>query len=879
MIRKNQILVFSALFLIFTITLFAQEQTQPPTQKELLYRSALKHYVDKLITRLSTSSLGQERFLVQQIRMLNDEIRARVSGIENYRKSYFELLQQRLSEVKALKRRLKRYNSARLNEFLDRVENTINETLALGKVDFQRQKAIEDAIQLLYVAEEMIKMDPNAKIENDREFTQDLQKTEQKLTKKSIATLGYEDYKSTPSVKKRVTVYDFYKEWELNERVNYELRWTDVLIIKKRLLKEGSALERERMFKRELRQAAEAFNFGLYDLAERSFEEILNRYTFIGKLDDCRYYKGLSNFLLERYPAARKDFELLVRDYPNSTFVPLAFKFLIQIENEFENYDKVIDYYNQFVQTGVQGSQIYDEVTFMASVAALKAKKYDVALGYLNRIGRNSVYYPQALYLSSEAYVGVGNFVEAERILKDLAFNYHLSPDFHDKVLLKLGLLEYELGNYRNAINFFDMISQNFSQYDRVLLGYAWSYFKLEMNKPSLQDRDFSQARQYLELLIDTFYGSDYLLEARTLLAYIYQQQNQIDAALRNYRYVFEARDVKELSDEINEETRVLGQYIDLAKKIEERGLAKENPELFTRAYKLRTKLYKPYLRFRYLDLSSSGFAVQSEMERLEAQLKELQKLKDLAKERQRKDLVKKIERMELKIYQAMNSLRIERSPQVLGVNYFDVHPLARKESVIEYRNKEILKMRQELRKQKQEIVKRLSQLDIQINQAQKEKNYRKLVALELSKERFQDLLKKIDFLETQSYTSDLMQSTINLNKWSDFGAFGLTNVKFNVKTMTTKQIEDMQKKIEAINKFLQLRRQNIEHKIRQINDAIVVMTRKVRQQERLRKREELMKQFEESYFDTHDTEIQYEETPEVQQKSTETKTQQQNQQ
>ena len=81
-----------------------------------------------------------------------------------------------------------------------------------------------------------------------------------------------------------------------------------------------------------------------------------------------------------------------------------------------------------------------------------------------------------------------------------------------------------------------------------------------------------------------------------------------------------------------------------------------------------------------------------------------------------------------------------------------------------------------------------------------------------------------------------------------------------------------MQKKIEAINKFLQLRRQNVEHKIRQINDAIVVMTRKVRQQERLRKREELMKQFEESYFDTHDTEIQYEEEPEMPQKSQESK-------
>ncbi len=875
MIRKNQILVFSALLLFVFSHTFAQEQNLPPSQEDMLYRSALKHYVDKLVARLSLSSIDQERFLIQQIRMINEEIKARVSGVENYRKNYFEHLQQRLAEVRALKRRLRPYNSPRLNEFLQRVENTINQTIAEGKVDFKRKRAIEDAIQLLYVAEEMIKMDPNAKIEQDPKFTQDLQQTEQKLTQQPIGNLGYDDYNNTQPAK-RVTVYDLYKEWERTERIKYQVRWTDVLILKKRLLREGSALERERMFKRELRQAAEAFNYGFYDLAERSFEEILKRYKFVGKLDDCLYYKGLSNFLLDRYPAAREDFEQLIQEYPNSSYLPQAYKYLVQIENEFENYDRVMALYNDFLNVGVQGTDLFDEVTFVAAVAALKNGQYNNAIEFLKRIEPNSAFYPQALYLQAEAQIGVGAMDEAQNILNELAFKFHLSPDFHDKVVLKLGLLEYEKGNFQKAIEYFDMIAPTFAQYDQVLLGYAWAYFKKEMNKPNPQDRDFSQAQQYLELLIDSFYGSDYLLEARTLLAYIHQQQNEVNEALQNYRYVFEARDVKELSDEINKETELLGEYISTAQRLEEKGLAESNKEAFLKAYKLRNRLYRPYLKYRYLDLSASGFAVQSEVQRLENQLQELQRLKKLAKERQRDDLVKKIERMELKIYQALNSVEVENVPSGLGFNYFDEHPLARKQSVIEFRNKEILKTRKELRKQRQDIVKRLSQLDIQINQARKEKNYRKLVALELSKERFQDLLNKIDYLETQAYSTDILQSAINLNKWSDFGAFGLTTVKFNVKTMTAKQIEEMQRKIDAINKFLELRRQNIEHKIKQINNAIVVMTRKVRRQERLRKREELMRQFEESYFDTHDTEIQYEEEPQPQEQSTETKTNQQ---
>ncbi len=868
--KKNQSLVFSALIFIFLIfNLSAQEQQAQPSQKELLFTSALKNYVDDLITELSVGSIGQERFLIQQIRMLNEEISARVGGVEKVRKSYFELLDQRLAEVRALKRRLAPYNSERLNEFLNKVENTILNTLNNGKVDFQKQRAIEDAMQLLYVAEEMIKMDPNARIEKDAELSQDLTKTEKKLTARSLSELSYEDYKAPAATGKKVTIYDLYREWRLTEHVNYELRWTDVQIIKKRLIKEGTARERERMFKRELRQAAEAFNYGFYDLAEKSFAEILDRYSFIGRLDDCLFYKGLSNFLLERYPSAEEDFKRFTRDYPASAFLPQVYKYLMRIAIHFENYDDALAYYKEFLNTGVQGSDIYDEVTFMVSTAALKSRKFDQAISYLNRIGKTSSFYYQAQYLLSEAYIGVNNYTEAEQILQQLAFNEGLAPEFHYKVLLKLGLLNYELGNYIGAVKIFDLIDPSFSQYDRVLLGYAWSYFKLEMNKPSPQQRDFSNAIQNLEVLIDTFYGSDYLLEARTLLAYIHQLKNDVDEALYNYQYVFKAREAKDLSDELNEEQQVLGQILSQAKQLEQKAYAVEDPNVFERAYSLRKKIYKPYLRVSYLDLSSTGIAAKSEVDRLNRQLQELERLKTEAGQRQRKDLVKRIERLQYKIYRAVNMLTIEKPSEFLGLNYFDEHPLARKESVIEFRNEQIIKMRKDLRDQRKEIIKRLSQLDIQIKQAGKEKNYRKLVAYELSKERFQDLLNKLDYLVTKSYAMDLERTNSNLSKWSDFGAFGLTNVKFSVKTMTSKQIEQMQRRIEAINKFLELRRQIIEHKIKQINDQIIVMTRKVRQQERLRKREELNRQFEESYFDTHDTELNYEEeTNQPQQKN-----------
>ena len=217
--NKNHFFVVSAL-LIFVLSfgLFAQNEQKPAKKssqnQDLLYTSALKHYVNELITNLGESSIGQERFLVQQIRMLNDEISARVKGVEKVKKSYFQLLNQRLAEVKALKRRLAPYHSAQLNEFIDKVENTIEATLNAGRVDFQKQRAIEDAMQLLYVAEEMVKMDPNAKIDKDPEFAHDLKKTERKLVNKSLSDLSYEDYKNKVAGQEKATIYDLYQEWK-----------------------------------------------------------------------------------------------------------------------------------------------------------------------------------------------------------------------------------------------------------------------------------------------------------------------------------------------------------------------------------------------------------------------------------------------------------------------------------------------------------------------------------------------------------------------------------------------------------------------------------------------------------------------------------------
>jgi len=67
---------------------------------------------------------------------------------------------------------------------------------------------------------------------------------------------------------------------------------------------------------------------------------------------------------------------------------------------------------------------------------------------------------------------------------------------------MKLGYLMYEKEDYPRAINYFNDIGNNFSMYDRVLIGYAWTYYKKELQKPEGQPKDFSSAKKNVEILL-----------------------------------------------------------------------------------------------------------------------------------------------------------------------------------------------------------------------------------------------------------------------------------------------------------------------------------------------------------------------------------------
>lgn len=839
-------------YLLFFVLLHSALFAQKVELSDAQLTEYIKSYVDKLLTRHDEQNIEKERFLVQQIRMINQEIKARVGNVSEKRTAYFDKLQNGLAEIKELKERLPA-SAGQLYSFIDDLSLKMEKTIDNGIMDYKRQQIFDDAIQLLYLAEELLKLNPQANLNNNPEIASGISKAKKKI----VNSFGSQSGSSTKTfnLKDNATVFDVYKEWRRTQRIKYHVRLTDVQVMKKKLSRNATVTEFDRMFKREMQHAAQSFNFKYFELAALSFEEIFNKYQQVGMLDDVLFYMAESNYFLGRFNKAEQIYKQVVDSYPSSALIGATYKRLVEITSHFERYDEAVEFFKQMQTIVSTGDNSYDETLVLAVDAALKGKRYEDAVTLSYELDAGSSYINYARFIQAKALSGAQNYEEAVKVLNQVVQTKNLEPEFRFDVLAKLGYLSYELGDPAKAINHFNEIGPNYSNFDRVLMGYAWSYYKIELDK-LIGLRNFDKAKKNLTLMLENFPNSEYILEARTLLGYINQLEFDTNGAIENFRYSYKSKEALQLSNSLTAQQQELQDVVKTSYSLERKAIEQNNAQALSRAINMREKVEKPLFKLKYSDLSPVGMASSNQINKLRGQLKELDRLMVKAQAKNDDVLIERIEDIQLKIYRTINSYPTE-SASVLGFNYFDEHPLARKESIILSENEKLKKMREDSFEERRGLTEKLAQLDVKILNAKSRKDYRKLAHLEISKERFQDLLKKLDYVDTWTYSLKMRNSNINLQRWSDYGAFGLANVNFAIRNLQKEQIGQMREQIQRINDLLMKRKEYVVHKINQIDSEITLMTRRVRRQERIREREELNRQFEDGYFDTHESEAE----------------------
>ncbi len=565
----------------------------------------------------------------------------------------------------------------------------------------------------------------------------------------------------------------------------------------------------------------------------------------------------MSSYNLGRYEIAREAFLKQVEKYPTSSYTAAAYSELIKLSGHLEDHTGVANYYREYQKYATGADVDYNENRFLAGRSLIAISRYEDAVNLLSEIPSSSAFYIDGQYLLSQAYVGAENLDEAVRVLRTVLSGYNLEPQYHFLLNMKLGYLMYEKGDYPQAINYFNEIGSNFSLYDRVLIGYAWTYYKQELLKSEEQVKDFTYAKKYIQFLVEDYKTSDYVLEAKSLLGYILQVEEDAENAIKEFDDVFRARFSKEQSDRNLTDRENVRNEMSETQNNKNVALASYNRNDFIIAQGRYSTLQDSLLKLSYSDLSASSGAAFSEIRRIQAQIDELDRLKAVARQKNDENMIARIEELQAKLKDSISNNFPEQPDPRLGVNKYDEFPIARKESVRENQNAKLMTMRADVLSERNYIKGKLDEITVSANNARQRKDYQDLIQLEIQQEKFQTLLKKFDQLNTYVYNIPLEDSQVDLQKWTDYGAFGVADVNYSVKQNKIQKRSYYVDQISKINQILNGRKELLEYKINLIEGEVSFMTRKVRQQERMRERAELDRKFEESYFDTHTSELQ----------------------
>lgn len=863
-----RILSFISVFLIFFLISqysFAQTSNSQKVENleklvdvtsELEFKMSLEEYVKTLFVNYGADKIPEEYFLINLMHLVNKEFTRRLENPDKARQNYFSELNKMLDEIHVLKQRLQSAGITELKGFVSDLEARIKYTVNTSDINFKKKKVFEDALQLLYVAEEMIKLDQIQQAEQTGSLNEKITQSKKKLLTAfgEVTTGGI-----SPVTGGSFTIYDLFEEWKKLDQKQYSLRLTDVELVRQNLIKATDSEGILRMLNDELKMAYDYFNQESYDQAERLLTDVLVTYPKWGvkNLDDVYYYQGECNFALDRLLRSQEIFEECLQSYPTTSFLPQIYKRLVQINYTFEKFDKTIEYADLYQNVSSQADPDYFDVQFLSGMANYQRGDLGKTIDLLSSIPESHPYYYFSLYFTANAYVESQKYDDAIANYLQVANNKKISPTLYNMALYKIGILEFERKNYFASVKYLTQIPESFNRYDKVLNALAWTFYETEQSKPS-EIKDFSKAKFYANRLINEYYASPYQMEAKSMLAYISQLEDNPSNAMNLYRNVYQTKTTEsKVIDYIKERENLDTKYQE-AKELKAEAFRKGDKDQYIRAEKLTDQLKTEMLKMDLAEASGFGLNTYDELEKMISQLDELNRLRLIAESNNDQDALDKINNLHAHLSTVLDGFPPEMIKDAQKVHLLNEYPVSKLVAEEKSRQKELTDMRMEINDEMNKIQATLSDLENSIQQAKTSNDYKKVTGLEFQQKKFEELLKDDDNLLSSTYMLEFPDYGYpDFGKWGDFGAFGIINVQFYQRQKTQRQITQIASSLDKVNDDLDYRKQVIEDKIQKIEAEIRFMTMKARVEERTRLRAERERAFREGYFDTRTSETE----------------------
>ena len=852
--------VFSVVFLFiltFSPIVSSQPSESPSEQNQPLssfseedFQVSLTRYVRQLLTSYYAESLPQEKFLIAMMRLVNREMDNRITNRGEAIEKYFTELRGQMNELEQLKSRLNREQIYELDSFINELEKRMKMSLESGEINYKQKKVFEDALQLLYIAEEMIKLD---QLSDRGNLSRNINQSKDKL----LNAFGEVGNLELVPLDVAPTIFNLFDEWTKTDSYKYSARLMDVKIARSHLLKSGSIEQVNRMFNEQLRYAYSSFNYFEYDLAERVLEDLVETYREVGVKDfeDVYYYQAESNFALNRFFKAREILQTMLDEYPQSVYLSGIYSRLIQISYKFAEFDQVRSLFTSYQNVASPGQEDYYDVQFIVALSLYEQADYNRAVEILLSFPKKSDYYYFAQYMMGTIYAAGQNYDLAYGVLEPLIESKKTPPEFYNRSLLKLAQISYERGDYLTSIKYAELVPDNFVRYDKVLNILTWAHFTIQQTTESDPDRrDYTQAKLYAYMLLQEFYSSEYRMEAQSLLGYIYQSENDLSLAKDFYQDVYKTKVERiDLVESYFTTDSLKSQYLQSLASIED-ALRQDDRQ----AYASAARSYESYNRKMWEqqinDKSLIGEQVSGEITNLINQLTELNDLKKQAEKQNNTYAILRIDEQMDRIRTSLDGYSKAEIQQALYINSF---PVAKKVATYDFNLQKNEELRKEILDELMLIDEQIQKLNVDIDRARLTANYDLLVKLEQKVRHLDEMKKKYDQLYSYSMELSPGETYAEFDRWGEFGAVGIIDVNFGQRDKLQEQMSQVSTVYNSIVDKIVQRREVVEDQLKKIEAEIRFMTMKARLEERQRLRAEREQSFRETYFDTRTTEFE----------------------
>ena len=849
--------VFMISFLILLSPVFPQESSNSENTASSLryyseeeYQVALTKYVTSMLTSYYSESLPQERFLIALMRLVNNEMGNRITNRREAIERYFNDLRNQISELQQLQTRLHNSGIHELDNFIDELDERMKMALQSGEINYKQKKVFEDALQLLYIAEEMIKLD---QLSDPSSLNRKISKSKDQLLN-AFGEVG--DLETVP-LDVAPTIFNLFDEWKKNDSYRYTARLLDVKIARSKLIKAGSIEQVNRMFNTQLRYAFLSFNYLEYDLADRLLEDLVMSYQNAGVRDfeDVFFYWGESNFALNRFVKTRDIFTEFLQKYPGSVYLSRTYSRLIQLSYKLEEYNEAINYYSAFQDVTSPTQEEYYDVQFVVALSYYENTDFNRAVEILLSFPEKSEYYFFAQYLVGTVYTAGQNYDLAYDIFESMAMSRKTPPEFNNRSLLKLSQISYERGDYLASIDYAELVPKTFRRFDKVLNILLWSHFMMEKERqPDPLQRDFTQAKIYAFKLLQDYYSSEYRMEAESLLGYMYQSENDLMLAKDFYTDVYKSKmERNDLRENLILTDSLLGLHQDAVTR-KENALRNDDREAYIEAAGVSEEYYRKAWDELIADKSGIGARVSSEITDLVNQLSELNQLKKIAVRQENEYAIKKIESLMDGIKSSLDLYSKEDIQRALFIN---AYPVAKKVAIADFQTQKNEELQQDIKEEMVQIDVQLERLNVEIERAKLMKNYELLVALEQKERHLFEIRKNYDQLFTFAMGLEPGESYEDFDRWGEFGAVGIIDVNFGQRDKLQGQMSKVSTVYNSIMDRISQKREVVEDQLKKIDAEIRFMTMKARLEERQRLRAEREQSFRETYFDTRTSEFE----------------------